>query len=332
MKEEHLKLMICPKCKNDLELFNIECGENDRIKSGELRCNNCGLGYPITDYIPRFVNLDNYANNFGLEWTKHARTQYDSYSGSNVSETRFFEETKWERDLSGQYILEVGSGSGRFTEQAVSTGATVVSIDYSYAVEVNYTFNGRRNNILIVQADIFNLPFREGFFDKLFCFGVLQHTPDPYRAFLLLPAYLKKGGDIAMDVYKKVEGLRGLLQTKYWVRPLATKLSPAVLYKISSKYVKLMWPISGLIHQLPYGRRINWALLIADYRGVYNLKEEILKEWAILDTFDMLSPIYDNPQTLEAVRGWFDEAHLNDIEVCYGYNGIEGRGKKAYTK
>lgn len=331
MKEEYLKLIICPKCKRDLTLFNMICDENDRIKSGTLRCNDCGSDYPVIDYIPRFVPLNNYANNFGLEWTKHAVTQYDSYSGKKVSETRFFEETKWDRSLKGQYILEVGGGSGRFTEQVASTGATVVSIDYSCAVEANYALNGEENNVFIIQADVYNMPFRKEFFDKLFCFGVLQHTPDPQKAFLLLPGYIKTGGDIAIDVYKKIPGIRGLLQTKYWVRPFTKKLRPELLYKISSNYVKFMWPICRLIHKLPYGRQINWLLLVADYRDVYDLSEDILREWAILDTFDVLSPAYDDAQTLETVRHWFDKSNLSQVEVHYGYNGIEGRGKKSQS-
>jgi hypothetical protein len=54
----------------------------------------------------------------------------------------------------------------------------------------------------------------------------------------------------------------------------------------------------------------------------------MLREWAILDTFDMLSPRYDAPQTLENVREWFRVAGLDAVEVEIGYNGIEGRGKK----
>lgn len=33
---------------------------------------------------------ENYASGFGLDWTKHARTQYDSYSGIRASEQRFY--------------------------------------------------------------------------------------------------------------------------------------------------------------------------------------------------------------------------------------------------
>jgi hypothetical protein len=105
-------------------------------------------------------------------------------------------------------------------------------------------------------------------------------------------------------------------------------MPPAFLYEAACRYVKLMWPIARLIHRLPHGRQINWALLIADYRDVYDLNDDMLREWAILDTFDMLSPRYDAPQTLENVREWFRVAGLDAVEVEIGYNGIEGRGKK----
>ena len=73
------------------------------------------------------------------------------------------------------------------TEQAALTGATVASLDYSYAVEANFASNGHRGNVLIVQADMFAMPFQPDEFDKVFCFGVLQHTPDPRAAFDALP-------------------------------------------------------------------------------------------------------------------------------------------------
>ena len=146
--------------------------------------------------VPRFVPRENYASGFGLEWTKHARTQYDSYSGIPASEQRFFGETGWPRDMTGELILEVGSGSGRFTEQAARTGATVVSLDYSYAVDANNASNGARNNVLIVQADVFAMPFRPRSFDRVFCFGMLQHTPSPSSAFAALPPCSESGRSV----------------------------------------------------------------------------------------------------------------------------------------
>jgi 2-polyprenyl-3-methyl-5-hydroxy-6-metoxy-1,4-benzoquinol methylase len=312
-----------------LSLSSVESSTSERVASGELTCDGCGHRYPIVRSVPRFVPRENYSSNFGLEWTRHARTQYDSHSGVPVSENRFFNETKWPRDLTGETILEVGGGSGRFTEQAASTGAMVASLDYSYAVDVNYASNGRRDNVLIVQGNVYNMPFHENFFDKLFCFGVLQHTPNVKKAFFCLPSYLKPGGRMAVDVYRKFRGLLGLLKTKYWIRPFTKRMNPERLYRLTARYVRRMWPVSKFIHKLPLGKLINWALFIADYRGVFDLSEEMLLEWAILDSFDMLSPIHDHPQTLKTVRRWFSEAGLKEVDVRYGYNGIEARAVKA---
>lgn len=327
MRECHLSLLVCPECQASLALSQVERSEGDRVRSGMLTCGSCQAAFPIIDHIPRFVSSDNYARNFGLEWTKHARTQYDSHSGAKVSEDRFFKETGWSRDLAGQHILEVGSGSGRFTEQAASTGAMVVSFDFSFAVEANYASNGHRANVLIVQADLLKMPFPRRFFDKLYCFGVLQHTPDVRRSFLSLPAMLKPRGELCVDVYsKKVWWVECLVKAR-WLRPLTRQLPPHLLYTLVNRYVRLMWPLATQINKLPLGMHINLALLVADYRGHFDLSEEMLKEWAVLDTFDLLSAYYDQPQTVATLQSWFEEAGLDDIRVHLGYNGIEGHGK-----
>jgi len=226
--------------------------------------------------------------------------------------------------------LEAGCGSGRFTEHVASTGAIVVSIDYSAAVDANYRINGERENVLIVQADIYSTPFREAAFDKLFSFGVLQHTPDVKKAFGSLLILLKSGGSIVIDVYAKKGGLKEKMATKYWIRPVTKRLPHKFLYSLCSSYIRLMWPLAKIIHRIPrIGPGINWRLLIPDYMASYDLPDEILREWAILDCFDMLSPTYDRPQKIETVTKWFTEAGCRDIEVNYGYNGIEARGLKA---
>jgi hypothetical protein len=105
-------------------------------------------------------------------------------------------------------------------------------------------------------------------------------------------------------------------------------MAPERLYRLTKKWVDLMWPLSTVIRKIPrIGHSINWRLLVADY-SPWGLQGDLLKEWAYLDTFDMLSPRYDSPQTISSVRTWFVAAGLAEIEVNYGNNGIEGRGKK----
>jgi SAM-dependent methyltransferase len=319
---------VCPKCKEELRLETQE-EHGDRIKEGSFFCDHCRHQYPIRGYIPRFLlESTNYSAGFGFQWNKHYNTQYDSHTGIGISAERFFKETRWPRHLWGEIILEAGCGSGRFTEHAVSTGATVVSLDYSNAVEATLKGNGAAENLLVLQASIYEMPFRENYFDKIFCLGVIQHTPDPRAAFRCLSDVLAPCGQLVLDVYKRLPWYKMVFFTKYWFRPLTKRIPSNVLYAMCERWVKLWWPLTGLVVRLTKRQYLSWFLLIADYRGVYPLPDALQREWSVLDTFDMLSPAYDHPQTIDSVRSWFESSGLRSVEVGDGYNGIEGRGEK----
>jgi len=205
----------------------------------------------------------------------------------------------------------------------------VVSVDLSEAVDVNYSSHGHVDNLLIVQADVYRLPLKEESFDKVFCLGVLQHTPDVETAFQAISRYVRRGGELAIDVYRRQTGIRRFFETKHWVRPVTTRLPQALLYRFCRTYITCMWPIAALLRRVPrVGRAVTYRLLIPDYHGQFALSDEALKEWAILDMFDMLSPAYDQPQSLATVRRWFGGRFVQ-VDVRYGYNGIQGRGVKS---
>jgi len=329
VKRAHLAYLICPGCRSDALKAEAQREAAGRIETGTLVCPVCDARFPILRSIPRFVPMSNYADGFGLQWTKHARTQYDSVNGTTISRDRFFGQTGWPQDLRGETILEVGCGAGRFTEPAAATGAMVVSMDLSYSVDANYASHGDRENVLIIQADIHQMPFRETSFDRLFCFGVLQYTPDPARAFFTLPKYVKPGGRLAVDIYRRWGWFKQLTQTRVWIRPLTRRLPPARLSRLVEGYIHLMWPLARLLRSVPaIGRPLIWRLLVADHSYTYDLPEPLLREWAVLDTFNLLSPPFEHPRTRETVRSWFDEAGLGEVDVWEASALIIGRGKK----
>ena len=61
-------------------------------------------------------------------------------------------------DLVGQTILEVGCGSGRFTQIMLDAGMEVYSLDYSNAVDACLANHGLHPNLHIVQG-IYEAPF-----------------------------------------------------------------------------------------------------------------------------------------------------------------------------
>ena len=75
------------------------------------------------------------------------------------------------------------------------------------------------------------------------------------------------------------------------------------------------------------GRGLKRIVPVADYTGRFPLSDQQLKEWALLDTFDMLAPTYDNPQSAATVREWFEQAGLVEIEVGH-WSHLVGRGIK----
>ncbi len=179
-----------------------------------------------------------------------------------------------------------------------------------------------------LQADLRALPLRPGVADRLFCFGVLQHTPDPEASFRALLPCLRPGGEVAIDVYRL--SWRTLLAGKYALRLVTKRIAPRRLFPLVRVYFAVLWPILAPFHWL-IGRRawrVGALLGIADYRGVHDLEPAQVRELSLLDTFDMLSPAHDHPRTLGAVRRWLERAGLEQIEVGEGHNGVLARGRK----
>jgi SAM-dependent methyltransferase len=304
---------VCPACRAPLA-----------AAPDALHFPSCDASYRVAHGIPRFVPADNYSASFGLQWNRHRRTQLDSAVGKPISEKRLFETTRWPREMRGARVLEAGSGAGRFTEVLVRTGATVHSFDYSSAVDANAANNASHANLRLFQGDIFAIPLREQWFDHVLCLGVLQHTPDPSRAFLSLARHVKPGGDLVIDVYRR--SLAARLHWKYALRPLTRRLDADRLYRwVSAITPPLVAPTRWL--KRVGGRAAARLSPIVEYSHL-GLTPEQNVQWAVLDTFDMYAPAYDLPQSAADVRAWYAQAGFVDVEAFDGYNGVVGRGRR----
>ena len=316
MREDNLEHFVCPACHRSLSIESVEEKEGNQIKKGSLIC---GIGehrFQINGFIPRFLLTDDTTSSFGFEWNKHPRTQFDSVNGMRLSEDRFFSQTNWPRDLSGQKILEVGSGAGRFTEIALQTGAQVFSVDASRAVDANWNSNGGHPNLVLCQASLYELPFPQDYFDKVFCFGVLQHTPDVALAFKRIAQFVRPGAELVVDVYNK-NYWRNFHGPMYLIRPITKRISHDRLHHWLSRWVPRVLPISTWLRdRVPFiGRQLGALIPVANYNGVFPThSRQLLEQYSILDTFDTLSPKYISPQRPDTVRQWFINAGYEDIK------------------
>jgi 2-polyprenyl-3-methyl-5-hydroxy-6-metoxy-1,4-benzoquinol methylase len=226
MREDAAARFRCPKTGLPLTL-EATSRDGDDVREGALVSAD-GTRWPVRDSIPRFVPEDNYADSFGFQWNRFPGTQLDSVSGLAVSRDRFLAQwalpPEW---FAGKRILDVGCGAGRFAEVALSLGATVTAVDLSNAVDACWRNLKRNPRLTPAQASIYELPFTKGSFDAVYCFGVLQHTPDVRRSFFALVDMVRPGGELAVDVYKA--GWSAWTYPKQWLRPLTTRVPQRAL-------------------------------------------------------------------------------------------------------
>jgi SAM-dependent methyltransferase len=325
MHRSTIALLRCPACASPLSL---ESGDGtEEIETGTLGCAGCAAAYPIERGIARFVPPENYATNFGVQWNLFRRTQLDSHSGQPISRNRFTAYTGWsEKELKGATVLDAGCGAGRFAEVALSLGARVVAIDYSGAIDAARDNLKGTGAIDFIQADINALPFAPESFPFVYCLGVIQHTPDPDKSFQSLARATARGGRLAVDVYPA--GWKNIFFAKYWIRPITRRLGAETSLKIVRRLFPGLYALSRLLCRIPVaGRYLRYLIPVANYTNVYPLNDRQLREWALLDTFDMWAPAYDQPQSLATVRSWFSDTGFTNINAFHA-GFFVGRGIK----
>jgi ubiquinone/menaquinone biosynthesis C-methylase UbiE/uncharacterized protein YbaR (Trm112 family) len=332
MQNKLLEILVCPKCHGSLDCRAEKVEVNGDIIEGALFCIDCKNEYQITSGIPRFVKVDNYASSFGYQWNLFRKEQIDFHNGTNLSAKRFWSETCWSKKaLAGKWILDAGCGAGRFLDPASQSEAEVVGIDISNAIDAaKENLTGRRN-VHFVQASIYELPFKDGAFDDCYCIGVIQHTPDPLKTLECLPRVVKENGEIAVTIYPN-EKWYTLFYSKYLLRPFTKRMPKETLLKIIQTSMPVLFPLTSFLFRLPLiGKVFSFVIPVANYVDESSLSKEQRYNWALLDTFDMLSPEYDQPQNESEVREVWSNAGVKDIQRL-SHSSLNLKGKRAANK
>lgn len=305
-----MKILACPKDKGNLDLEMID-GNEKEIKEGVLTCEDCGEQYKIVKGVPRFVSSEKYVGNFGYQWNKHRLTQLDNEK-SKVSESTLKTKTDLTAEkVNGKLILDVGCGMGRFGDVVSRWGGEVVGIDLSTAVDAAYENIGIRKKVHIVQADIYELPFKEETFDIIFSIGVLMTTPDCKKAFMQLPKLLKQNGKVVIWIYSK-HTYRGIdSKVKFVYRKITKNMPYRLLYSISHGMVI----ISTIIKKGVLGKVFHGLLPGIIYHAIPSTSSQEKYAWRVLDTFDFYSPKNVSTHSYPEVYSWFKENKLDDIEL-----------------
>ena len=286
----------------------------------------------IKNGIPRYINVEkNYSDAFGIQWKKYRLTQLDSYTGCPLSETRLKRclGNDLSNNLKNKLVLEAGCGAGRFTEILLKLGARVVSIDMSDAVEANQENFPQNDSHRILQADIMKLPLEKNQFDVVLCLGVVQHTPSPEKTIQSLFEYVKPGGYLVFDHYtsrlKKYTKISSFL-----LRPILKRLPRNIGIKSTEVLTSVFLPVHKMLRKYRLLQMLFSRISpVVSYYHVYpELSDDVLREWAILDTHDSLTDWYKHLRNKKQIEEFTKTLNVDDMYCEYGGNGVEFRARK----
>ncbi|MDQ6879825.1 MAG: class I SAM-dependent methyltransferase [Candidatus Dormibacteraeota bacterium] len=282
-----------------------------------VRCGGCGTVGRVVSGVWDFGPADDYAENFGDQWSRFRHTQLDSCNGTTISRRQFELVTGWSPDdMRGQVVLDAGCGAGRYSEIVSAAAAQLVALDLSAAVYAASENLRRFQSAVVVRADLMRPPLNPGSFDRVFSIGVLQHTPDPTATARQLLRLVRPGGELAIWMYER--RWYTPLQPKMLLRRVCRHLSPASIAKLSDELVATFTPVARRIPSLKGKRvsRLARAMMpIANYWGTLPLNDDQQYDWSRLDTHDWLSPTYDKPQRFEALSKALFEAGATRVSL-----------------
>lgn len=109
------------------------------------------------------------------------------------------------KGLAGKRVLEVGCGLGAHTEALCRLGAKVTSIDLApMSIKVTQRRIALKGlSAEVMEADAEHLPFADGYFDYVWSWGVIHHSPNTMRCAHEIERVLKPGGEFGIMLYHR---------------------------------------------------------------------------------------------------------------------------------
>jgi len=323
MKLKHLNLLCDPETCADL-LLEEAVFDGDEIISGILRSpTNI---YPIIRGIPRFVSDEGYSDNFGYQWNRWARVQFEDFNVGRPMQghtTEMFKTiTQFSSELvRGKIVLDMGCGPGRFTDVALNMGASVIALDYSSAIDAaKANFVGKNADILFVQGDALQMPIKNSCIDYCFTIGVLHHTPSPATGVREAFRVIRGGGQFAIRVYE-AKGYYTYPTVRFW-RGIFLALKP--LFK---HYPPLVY--SYLFGTLGFWLGKFWRPLSYPLRAIFPTAWLPDYSWTILDTFDAIATTHQSSHSPQEIEGWLRAAGFLQVRQVQGNDFLASRHEAA---
>lgn len=138
--------------------------------------------------------MNDYVHGYSEEESRRLQDQSQTLAGLLHCDTRY---------PAGCLVLEAGCGVGSQTVHLIehSPDAVITSFDFSFEslLKARRNVDGRQSRHAgFLRANLFEPPFAEATFDRIFVCFVLEHLTDPVRALSEFKRLLKPGGTITV--------------------------------------------------------------------------------------------------------------------------------------
>lgn len=217
LTNEFINSLVCPDCKGDLN-HNIDF----------LECRNCGTHFKINKHeefpilLPKHmatkkIDIKEYWDKNPMAYFSEAKgikffneltrkfRKWTSPFGQDEKNEKIFSKVINYDSLKNKRVLEVGCGLGTMTEEFAREQSKIIGLDIT--PKGAYITKKRLNTFNLdghsVNADAENLPFKNEYFNFVFSWGVIHHTPNTQQAINEMYRVLKKNGIAKLMLYHK---------------------------------------------------------------------------------------------------------------------------------
>lgn len=275
MQEQDVGLLVCPKTLRSLVVANVsERGPDGEIEEAILKEPESGRTYPIRGGIPRFVDDAEYNKTWDFKWRMldggcgHNYRIIDksdpAYQVHDLFDRNGYGGAVYERARGG-LALDVGCGIGQYSVRLLREfePTKLVSFDLTSGVDIFRKIVRERYphllpKLLIVQANIFEMPLRKESFDFIMSLGVLMHTGDTKRAINDVFCRLKAGAHVNLWLYCSEDVAYSVSEPNR-----ESVYSMESIDLIRRKYKRAEWWIRLFRHRLPHGFSVRLLQLMS---------------------------------------------------------------------
>lgn len=256
-------------------------------------------------------NIDpSVVHDFGEEWKKFA-----VHTDESVKELRkeYFDIIDESIVNKNTYMIDIGCGSGRWTDYFVDKAGFIEAIDPSDAVFAADKMLGGKDNVRVTKASVDTIPWDDNSFDFGMSIGVLHHIPNTKQALIDCVKKIKPGGHFYVYLYYRFDDRGFLFKSIFYLsnllRLVISKM-PQGLKKFTCDVlaVLLYWPLSrfaGLLHKMKLHKLAKKVPLEPYYnKPFYNLRNDCLDRFGTKLEQRFLRPEIEEMMT---------EAGLTDI-------------------